>query len=52
MKAAREKEWELASGGEVRNIAVVGDGGWGKRSLGHSYNSQTGNSFILDNITL
>lgn len=34
--------------GDVADVTVVGDGGWGKRSLGHSYDSLTGNCFIQD----
>lgn len=45
MEERRELEWYGAGvgEGEVADITVVGDGGWGKRSLGHSYDSPTGN---------
>jgi len=44
MKEAKDVEFELASKSDngVADICVVGDGGWGKRSLGHSYDSKTG----------
>ena len=43
---ASRREAEKARGEEtadgVVEISVVGDGGWGKRSLGHSYDALTG----------
>lgn len=40
----KAEEWEAAdvASGKPADITVVGDGGWGKRSLGHSYDSNTG----------
>lgn len=47
MKERRRKEKELSQTmNGVGDIAVVGDGGWGKRSLGHSYDANTGNTQV------
>lgn len=53
MKSRREEEFQRAvkKTDDVADIAVVGDGGWGKRSLGHSYDSLTGMiPHIIDSI--
>lgn len=46
MSARRDEEYKNGKNGEeeggIVDIAVVGDGGWGKRSLGHSYDALTG----------
>lgn len=31
---------------DIVDIDVIGDGGWGKRSLGHGYDSLTGSCII------
>lgn len=51
MQESRRKEWNGAvkKGSQEdakAQIEVIGDGGWGKRSLGHSYNSATGDLTI------
>ena len=44
MEERRQDEWSRAGVDEgcLADITVVGDGGWGKRSLGHGYDSKTG----------
>ena len=43
MKRRRDQEYNRAEKvNGFAHVSVVGDGGWGKRSLGHSYNSSTG----------
>lgn len=44
MKQRRQEEWERVGVemDSIANISVVGDGGWGKSSLGHSYDANTG----------
>ena len=54
MEERRFEEW-TASGvgeGEIADISVVGDGGWGKRSLGHSYDSTTGKYLVCYTIAV
>lgn len=43
-KRVEWEEGEKNADGQAE-IAVVGDGGWGKRSLGHSYDALTGIQF-------
>lgn len=51
----REKEIAIAKG-NIENgipfITVVGDGGWNKRTYGHSYNSTSGVVSCLENFDL
>lgn len=53
MESRRKEEWQRGSDGKeegsVVDISVVGDGGWGKRSLGHGYNSLTGMCYYRSN---
>lgn len=44
MESCREQEYKAAEvdSSGYADVSVIGDGGWGKRSLGHSYDALTG----------